>query len=330
MTAQVGIGTTTPDASSALEVASTDSGVLVPRMTVAQRIAITTPAEGLLVYQTNDVSGFYFYDGSQWVRLLDKSKDSIPTAAIFAFPATTIPSGYLECDGSAVSRTTYAGLFTVIGTTYGNGDGSTTFNLPDYRGEFLRGFDNGANNDPDVASRTDRGDGTTGNNIGTKQSFSNVSHLHQVDPPSTVSTATGAHIHTIPSASVSTNPSGAHTHTGSISGTTSPSNSSVQVPFKNVDVENPGVFDPDITIRELRTGSGYITANGSPHSHTVNGTVNIHYANSHTHTVNIPTSSSSVVGDHQHATNISSFDSAVHGGNESRPTNVSVIWCIKI
>ena len=47
------------------------------------------------------------------------------------FAGTTVPTGYLLCDGSAVSRTTYADLFTAIGTTYGSGDGSTTFNLPD-------------------------------------------------------------------------------------------------------------------------------------------------------------------------------------------------------
>lgn len=53
-----------------------------------------------------------------------------PTGSIKPFAGTTIPDGYLLCDGSAVSRTTYAALFAVIGTTYGTGDGSTTFNLP--------------------------------------------------------------------------------------------------------------------------------------------------------------------------------------------------------
>jgi len=53
---------------------------------------------------------------------------------------TTVPSGYRECDGSAVSRTTFSALFTAIGTTWGSGDGSTTFNLPDLRGEFVRGW----------------------------------------------------------------------------------------------------------------------------------------------------------------------------------------------
>ena len=63
--------------------------------------------------------------------------------AVVASAASSIPTGYLECDAAAISRTTYSDLFTAIGTTYGIGDGSTTFNLPDLRGEFIRGWDNG-------------------------------------------------------------------------------------------------------------------------------------------------------------------------------------------
>ncbi len=62
---------------------------------------------------------------------------------VVAWPAAAIPSGWLECDGAAVSRATYASLFAAIGTAFGVGDGSTTFNLPDLRGEFIRGLDNG-------------------------------------------------------------------------------------------------------------------------------------------------------------------------------------------
>ena len=67
----------------------------------------------------------------------------IPSGMLSPFAMSTAPTGWLECDGSAISRTTYAALFAAIGTTYGAGDGSTTFNLPDLRGEFLRGWDNG-------------------------------------------------------------------------------------------------------------------------------------------------------------------------------------------
>ncbi|MEZ4778851.1 MAG: tail fiber domain-containing protein [Flavobacteriaceae bacterium] len=67
--AQVGINTITPEASSILDVTSTNKGVLIPRMTEAQRIAISSPATGLLVYQIDNTDGFWYYDGSSWVSL---------------------------------------------------------------------------------------------------------------------------------------------------------------------------------------------------------------------------------------------------------------------
>lgn len=63
----------------------------------------------------------------------------LPAGLILPFGNTSAPTGYLACDGSAVSRTTYATLFAAIGTTWGAGDGSSTFNVPDLRGAFLRG-----------------------------------------------------------------------------------------------------------------------------------------------------------------------------------------------
>lgn len=63
----------------------------------------------------------------------------IPTGAVFPFAGITAPEGFLFCDGSAVSRVTYSKLLAVIGVTYGSGDGSTTFNLPDYRETVLVG-----------------------------------------------------------------------------------------------------------------------------------------------------------------------------------------------
>lgn len=68
--------------------------------------------------------------------------DGVPAGAIMGFAMGDVPDGWLECDGSSVSRSTYAHLFAAIGETYGVGDGSTTFDLPDYRGMFLRGWDN--------------------------------------------------------------------------------------------------------------------------------------------------------------------------------------------
>ena len=72
--AQVGIGTTTPDASSALDITSTAKGLLVPRMTAAQRDAISSPATGLMIYQTDGTVGFYYYNGSNWAEVAATSK----------------------------------------------------------------------------------------------------------------------------------------------------------------------------------------------------------------------------------------------------------------
>lgn len=65
--------------------------------------------------------------------------DSVRTGNIAPHAGAAVPAGYLQCDGAAVSRSTYAQLFSVIGTTYGSGDGSTTFNLPNTQGIFLSG-----------------------------------------------------------------------------------------------------------------------------------------------------------------------------------------------
>ena len=67
--AQVGINTNTPDASSALEIESTTGGILIPRMTETQRDAIVSPASGLMIYQTDEISGFYFYNGTAWTKI---------------------------------------------------------------------------------------------------------------------------------------------------------------------------------------------------------------------------------------------------------------------
>lgn len=72
----------------------------------------------------------------------------VPTGAIAYFVHATVPFGWLKANGAAVSRTVYANLFALIGTTYGAGDGRTTFNLPDLRGEFIRSWDDGRGIDP--------------------------------------------------------------------------------------------------------------------------------------------------------------------------------------
>ena len=86
------------------------------------------------------------WDGATWQTTGGGAGggDYVPIGHTSFFAASTAPVGWIFANGDAVSRTTYAQLFAVIGTTYGAGDGSTTFNLPDLRGQFLRGWNNTA------------------------------------------------------------------------------------------------------------------------------------------------------------------------------------------
>lgn len=106
-------------------------------------------------------------------------KEFVPVGLIQAYGGSSAPTGWLLCDGSAVSRTTYADLFALIAETAGEGDGVTTFNVPDLRGRFLRGWDNGATNDPDAASRTALNTGgATGDAIFSLQADELKTHTH--------------------------------------------------------------------------------------------------------------------------------------------------------
>jgi len=91
--------------------------------------------------------------GSGGIRLGGETRTSwpslastgvVPSGAVITYVLSTCPEGYLPLNGSAVSRMTYAALFSMMGTTYGTGDGSSTFNVPDTRGYFIRGYDSGA------------------------------------------------------------------------------------------------------------------------------------------------------------------------------------------
>ncbi len=115
----------------------------------------------------------YTWDGSAWIIAASNDPSGInpvPAGTILFLSGNAAPTGYLKANGAAISRATYATLFTAIGTTYGTGDGSTTFNLPDMRGEFPRGFDDGRGVD---ASRV----------LGSAQLDAFQSHNHSISPP---------------------------------------------------------------------------------------------------------------------------------------------------
>lgn len=92
---------------------------------------------------------------------------AIPAGTVTAFASENTPQGWLQCDGSAVSRTTYHKLFDLLGTAFGAGNGTTTFNIPDLRGYFVRGYDDGRGVD-------------SGRVFGSNQADANLAHTHGV------------------------------------------------------------------------------------------------------------------------------------------------------
>jgi microcystin-dependent protein len=97
------------------------------------------PDTGRMIYET-DTAKLLIWNGSAWVDVYPAQ----PTGSLTAYAGAAAPTGWLLCDGTAVSRTTYATLFGLLSTTYGAGNGSTTFNLPDMRGRMPMGAGTGA------------------------------------------------------------------------------------------------------------------------------------------------------------------------------------------
>ena len=84
-------------------------------------------------------------NGTNWQPGIGGANGGVPVGSTFDFAgqSSSIPAGYLLCDGRAISRATYANLFNVVGTTYGAGNGTTTFNLPNGQGQFFIGYSSG-------------------------------------------------------------------------------------------------------------------------------------------------------------------------------------------
>jgi microcystin-dependent protein len=136
------------------------------------------PEVGEIIYDSS-VAKFYGLDqSSNWVDLSAAATAVNPPGVILPFGGTIPPNGFLMADGAAVSRATYSDLFTAIGTNFGPGDGSTTFNLPDMRGVFMRGVDGTATRDPNRTVRGSLNGGNTGNDVGSYQDDALQNHLH--------------------------------------------------------------------------------------------------------------------------------------------------------
>jgi len=137
----------------------------------------------------------YDFDGANLTGI-----EGIPTATIVPWSDSSVPTGFLECNGSAVSRGTYADLFAIIGTTYGSGDGSTTFNVPDLQDNVAVGKSGTKN----LASTGGANTVSTTGNVGTNTNVTgNVATTTNVSSNASGSTA---------NASLSTPQLASHTH----------------------------------------------------------------------------------------------------------------------
>jgi len=153
----------------------------------------------------------YDFDGANLSGI-----EGIPTATIVPWSTASVPTGFLECNGSAVSRSTYATLFGIIGTTYGSGDGSTTFNVPDLQDNVAIGKSNtktvGSTGGANTVAPTGNISGSTGSH--TLTSCEIPSHSHQLSPFGTYTNCGGAGFGKSCSRIVGGSPPGNTTSTG--------------------------------------------------------------------------------------------------------------------
>jgi microcystin-dependent protein len=183
--AVVGVGSITPSANTWTEILEL-TGTVSASMTnlvvlfwteaaAAQNVTLDVTQAQLEV--ASEATAYEFLPS--WLAPAEAGNVYVPPGAVMPFAMNTAPTGWLKCNGAAVSRTTYARLFAVIGTTFGNGNGSTTFNLPELRAEFVRGWDDSRGTD-------------SGRAFGSTQTDAFQGHYHTPKAPMTTFWGNGA------------------------------------------------------------------------------------------------------------------------------------------
>ena len=195
-------------------------------------------------------------------NLSQQINDSL-VGMVASFDMHTAPPGWLKRNGANVSRTVYAKLFAVIGTRYGAGDGSTTFNIGESRGEFIRGLDDGRGVDP-------------GRALGSRQAGQNASHVH------TVSLAeSGSHNH-----AGSTHSTGDHVHTATTS-SAGEHRHNLNMGYTNLDSGNVGGGHSHYGVQQTQPAGAHVHSiqvdSAGSHSHTLL----VQPAGGHSHSVSV-------------------------------------------
>ncbi|MNK14278.1 Phage Tail Collar Domain protein [compost metagenome] len=265
--------------------------------------SIVQSSDGILWRALIDNTGQNPLTTGAWTPLIQTDR-YVPPGAVMDFAMPTAPEGWLIADGTPISRTSYPALFAAIGTIHGAGDGTTTFNKPDYRGVFRRGIDLGRGLDP---ARV----------FASLQLSSNIQHSHSGETLSA-----GNHTH-----SGSTAAAGNHNHGGTTNFAgihAHPQPAGVNGPYMfggSSGLGNNGSMAGGPPASGFNNGFGtswsglYATGNAGEHQHVLN----VDFAGGHTHGLTINSG-----GAHTHT-----FATNLQGGTEARPVNVAVLTCIK-
>ena len=257
-----------------------------------------------------------------------------PAGAVVYFARNSAPAGWLKANGAAISRAVYADLFAAIGTTFGAGDGFNTFNLPDLRGEFVRGWDDGRGVDTGRAFGSSQADAfrahthagsaasdgahahtasssTTGSHAHTASSASAGSHAHSAS-----SATAGSHAHT-----ASSGVDGSHSHTASSSAAGSHYHTG-HTGYAGEHSHTFGIFEPDDNLGNyIASDAGgdestaYTTSSSGAHNHTFNTStqpdhshvITVANAGSHDHAITVASA-----GDHNHAVTVANAGDHSH------------------
>jgi hypothetical protein len=333
LVAQVGIGTTTPHASAKLEIAASDKGFLPPRVALTgtdDAATVASPATGLLVYNTATAGasgkevtpGLYTWNGTVWERLSANNPNGQDIGYVVGWGSSSTPPDYLlPLSGGTFNWSDYPDfktLHTDFPSAFVASSTATTFTLANLNtdGRFLRGSATpGVNQAMATAAPT-----TTAFAAATAGA-----HTHSVDPAAVTSSSDGSHAHTVDPVAVTSSSNGNHEHTYSdayFAENRSIAGNNKYGTSANTDTDNNFIW---------RTNADSYSNNKE--------LINTSTTGSHTHTVDVASTTSSADGTHSHTVDVAATTSTSNGDHthtitggdtETRPINTSVVWCLKV
>lgn len=233
--------------------------------------------------------------------ITDEINQNTPIGVIHTYAGATAPNGYLLCQGQAVSRTTYANLFRIIGTTYGAGDGTTTFTLPNLKSRVPVGYDSSDANFNALGKKGGASSHTLSANEMPSHTHTQNAHAHT---GTGASVSAGAHAHT-----ASSNSTGAHTH--AVSGTAASAGTHSHL-FKYGYGTGPSFVYAAAADNKTTDGTTQVIDSAGAHTHTVSGSAAS--AGNHAHTITIASNGAHTHGITVSVASITATNNATGGG----------------